>query len=97
LGGRLLPCPTCNLGAWESGDRPQARFHEAIARFIGLRGPEDVVDLQRALEDDAGADANDKADRVDPLLEIKLNISRRIAAGPPLTDDEVSLLRSLLE
>jgi len=95
------------IGAWEKGETPpQVRFFDPIAQFLGLRDADQVRQLlQAAHNDEAGPHRPDLADELatggrasatGPELEIRLNISRRIASGEPLSADEVQLFKQLL-
>jgi transcriptional regulator with XRE-family HTH domain len=86
------------IGAWESGKSPpQVRFYEPLARFLGLRTADDV---RRLLSHVGPADGADEAlpatAEGSPDLEIRLNLSRRIAAGEPLTAATIELFNRLL-
>lgn len=97
----LLGVRPQTIGAWEAGKSPpQARFHAPLARFLGLRSAADVRKLAAA--GTAGYPADDPREirtaavEDSPDLEIRLNLSRRIAAGEPLTAETIELFNRLL-
>jgi transcriptional regulator with XRE-family HTH domain len=90
------------IGAWEAGKSPpQPRFHEPLARFLGLGSAADVRSLlsRSSLSDHPadGVQASATATPSSPGLEIRLNLSRRIAAGVPLTAETIELFNRLLD
>jgi transcriptional regulator with XRE-family HTH domain len=89
------------IGAWEKGAAPpQPRFFDRLAEFLNLSSADDVRKLAHgeALDTDAPASygmAPTASEDVARELEIRLNVSRRIAEGP-LSAEEVALIRDLL-
>jgi transcriptional regulator with XRE-family HTH domain len=96
----LLGVRPQTIGAWEAGKKPQVRFHEPLARFLGLPSAADVRALMSHADPadhpiDQAREGSDTTER-SPDLEIRLNLSRRIAAGVPLTAETIELFNRLL-
>lgn len=92
------------IGAWEAGRTPpQSRFYPKLAEYLHLASGEEVSKL---LSPPTAATGQQPANVVreeptvvglSPELEIRLNISRHLAAGERLTAEMIDLFRRLLD
>jgi transcriptional regulator with XRE-family HTH domain len=84
------------VGAWESGKTPQPRFFKMVAAYLGITDKQVETLARGEIVDPHGA-AAETLTRDDAVLEIRLNVSRRLAAKPPPDADEKRLLQQLLD
>lgn len=90
------------VGAWERGERPQARFLPALADYVGLR---DEQELRRLLETEERMHAHapvgsatqvldpNTARAVEALATLTESFAERIRQGEPLSAEDRAVLQ----
>jgi transcriptional regulator with XRE-family HTH domain len=83
------------IAAWERGERPQTRYHAALADFLGLPDESSLIDLLNREAVLASTGLTAATENVDPMVALARSFAERLRLGT-LTPDEAAIYRDFI-